>query len=332
MSDNRSRRIRLVGGGIIVAELAVQQTGFAFTSTLPALAAALVVTLVGSFALASYVGKRHGLGIREFDAPMWKLVARLAFSNTLIGIAYIFAVQKLGLGPVAAIGALGVLSVGLTDVWHSISADQPSPVKAWGWRQLGLRGLALLGVLVLTEPWLGEIDLVGLAWAVAAAWCFWNYIKVVFGGLAALEAAQNETNGEDSALVKQGLAVANLLSVPSMALVVLPFGGWGELFSDFVPTIGWGAVAGLLILFVPALLQAAAAGKVSDRVTGVLYCLDTPLAALVGMVGVLLGLLDETQWLGPWGWVGIGLVVIAALFNTLVSPEPPSIEEYSTQN
>ncbi|MGI8335690.1 hypothetical protein ACRYCC_37555 [Actinomadura scrupuli] len=322
MSEQRtSLGTRLFGGGIIVSELAVQQVGFGITSTLPALAVALVVTVAGSVLLAAYVGWRFGMGMRQFDRVMWKLVARVAASNTLIGIAYVLAVQKLGLGPVAAIGAIGVLSVGLTEILRSLGLDQPSPVQIWGYKQLGVRVIALLAVLVMTHPWTGEFDLVGLGWAVAAAWCFWNYVVIVFGPMAARDQ------------VKQGTAVANLLSIPATMLVVWPFGAWGELFTEFSP-VNWGfaVLAGLLVITVPALMQDWAGGKVSARTTGVLYCLDTPIAALIGTVGALLFLLDEVQRPSIVQWVAIGLIMIASLLVVLMGEKPTSPEAQGVQS
>jgi len=311
----------------MMTELLIQQIGFAITAALAPLAAALVVTITGSLVWWAYVRVRFGLPIREFDREMWRKVFRLAISNTMVGIAYILALQALGLPLVALIGAFGVLSVGFKVYWRCFGSARSRPDKVWALQHLGVRGvmLALVGIVLLfLGPLTGTFEgvdlLVGLVWAVVVAWCFWNYITVVFGPLKAQNTEEAPHKSE------QGLAVANLLSIPAIALVIWPFGGWGELFSDF--SLGnwmFAALAGVLTIAIPAHMQVWAATKgVSDRMAGVLYSLDTPIAALVGTVGVGLGLLKEDQMPNPLVLVAIAFMIGAGIRSTLMGDKPPS--------
>jgi threonine/homoserine efflux transporter RhtA len=119
-------------------------------------------------------------------------------------------------------------------------------------------------------------------------------------------------------MVKEGLGIANMLSVPLISLAVLPFGGW-ELMDLHIFLVA--GAAGLAILTIPALLQNwATALRVSARTSGILYAFDSTIAAIIGMIGGHFGF-GEAQSLSLWGWVGILLVLIASICATLLSAE-----------
>lgn len=315
-----SRSLRLVGGGLIVLELAIQQAGFAVSSRIDPLAAALWMAIFGSLLLVGYVRTKGSLGVREFGAAMWVPVVRTAFSNSVIGVAYVIAVAKLGLGVTAAIVALGPLSVGFWGILGSLR-NKERPVRVWAREQLALRVAAFGGVVMVNQPWKWLDDfstdtLIGLVAAVASAVCFWNYIQCVFGKM-------------DETKTKGGLAVANFLSVPLTVFAVWLTGkymGGGLQVAFSTEVIVTGLVAGVLALTIPALLQDLATGKVSERVTGVLYLLDSPIAALLGAAGVFFGLLSENQASDIWVWSGIAIVVLAALRVTLKGDQPAGVK------
>ncbi|WP_141578161.1 hypothetical protein [Actinomadura sp. WMMA1423] len=320
-----SRGLRLVGGGLIVLELAIQQAGFGVSSRVDPLAAALwmsifgSVLLVGYVLLVEYVRGKGSLGITEFGAEMWVPIVRTAFSNGVIGVAYVIAVAKLGLGVTAAIVALGPLSVGFWGILKSLKDEQRSR-RVWAWEQLALRVAAFGGVVMVNQPWhwlddFSAATLIGLVAAVASAVCFWNYIVCVFGKM-------------DETKTKGGLAVANVLSVPLTVFAVWltgKFMGGGLQVAFSKDVIVTGVIAGVLAITVPAILQDWATGKVSDRVTGVLYLLDSPIAAFIGVAGVFFGLLSDNQAAGLWVWGGIAIVVLAALRVTLKGDQPKSV-------
>ncbi|WP_433467320.1 hypothetical protein [Spirillospora sp. CA-128828] len=322
MSQGKTARgLRLVGGGLIVLELLIQQSGFALSSRVDSLAAALWMSVFGSFLLLGYARMYGSFGVRDFGSLMWESVIRVGVSNSVIGVTYVIAVAKLGLGVTAAITALGPLFVGF---WGKPdnpgilrSLGESRPVKMWAWEQIALRAAAFGGVVLVNQPWkwLDDFDAdtaIGLVAAVAAAVCFWNYIVCVFGKM-------------DPEKTKGGLAVANLVSVPLTVFTVWVAGrymGGGMEVALSLKVIGISVVAGVLALTLPAVIQDLATGKVSDRITGVLYLLDSPLAALIGVLGVTLGVLSDNQFPDTWVWVGIAVVVSAALRVTLKGDKP----------
>ncbi|NDU71676.1 hypothetical protein GWI34_03400 [Actinomadura sp. DSM 109109] len=306
-----------MGGVLIGLEIAIQQVGFAVSSRIDPLAAALWMAIFGSLLLVGYVRARGSLGVRQFGAAMWVPTVRTALSNSVIAVAYVIAVAKLGLGVTAAIVALGPLSVGFLGILKCLGDEMHPARRKWAREQIALRFAAFGGVVLVNQPWkwlenFTTDTLIGLVAAVASAVCFWNYIQCVFGKM-------------DETKTKGGLAVANLISVPLTIFAVWLTGlfmGGGLKVAFSTDVIVTGLVAGLLALTIPALLQDLATGKVSERVTGVLYLLDSPIAAGLGVLGVFFGLLSENQSADIWVWSGIAIVVSAALRVTLKGDEP----------
>lgn len=308
MERTFSRGLRYLGAGVLLSELAIMQIGFGFTSNLTAWAATAALNIVGSLLLLVYRVVR-GLSFRKLDGAMWVAIGRVAGSNTLIGAAYIIAVQEVGLGVVAAISAVGPLAVNLIDMLLSLRKRNPVPVRAWARKHLMIRLLALAGVLAVTDPFDGTVNAKGLAWAVVCAACFWNYVKMTFGRM------------REKGRVGEGLALANLFCMPLTAVLVIPFGGW-ESMSWHVLLFG-GLVAGALVLAIPAILQEQATRMgVTEDLGSVLYCFDTPIAVLVGLTGAGLGWLADVQ--RPTGWVlaGMLLVLIASLGSVRLGDKP----------
>ncbi|NDU71675.1 hypothetical protein GWI34_03395 [Actinomadura sp. DSM 109109] len=297
--------------------IVIQQAGFAVGSIIDPLAAALWMAVFGGLLLALSVRATGSLGVRQFDTAMWVPTLQTGFSNSVTAVAYVIAVAELGLGVTAAIVALGPLSVGFLGILKCLRDKEHPARQEWAREQIALRFVAFGGVVLVNRPWkwlenFTTDTLIGLVAAVASAVCFWNYINCVFGMM-------------DETKTKGGLAVANLIAVPLTIFAVwlagkFMGGGMEVAFSPDVIVIG--LVAGLLALTIPALLQDLATGKVSERVTGVLYLLDSPIAAGIGAVGVLLGILSETQSTDIWVWSGIAIVVSAALRVTLKGDEP----------
>src|ERR1700712_4121553 len=91
------------------------------------------------------------------------LLACVALGVVTAGVTMLFmaAVARLPLGTASALEFLGPLSVAV--------ARGKRGSKLWP-------VLAAVGVLLLTEPWRGTVDLVGIAFALGAAACWAGYI------------------------------------------------------------------------------------------------------------------------------------------------------------
>src|SRR6478752_74563 len=179
------------------------------------------------------------------------LRAGIALGVVTAGLTMLFmaAVARLPLGTASAIEYLGPLGV--------------AAARSHRARQLLWPALAGVGVLLLTRPWEGTADLVGVGFALAAATCWAAYILLT-------QAVGDEVSG------LQGLAV----SLPVAGLVATAVAG-GSVLPHLTPTV---ALAGLglalLLPVVPFSLERLALRRLTTAAFGTLMSLE-PAIALV---------------------------------------------------
>ncbi|TDC97512.1 EamA family transporter [Actinomadura sp. 7K507] len=163
--------------------------------------------------------------------------------------------------------------------------------------------LAGAGVVLLARGG-GDLDPVGVAFALAAGACWAAYIL--------LSAATGQRFAGSS-----GLAVASIVGTAA----ILPLGvaeGGAQMLDPRLLLIGLGV--GLLSSVIPYTLELDALRRMPTRVFGVLMSLEPAAAALVGMA--LLGeLLTGRQW------VAIVCVVAASVGATRSQRDPPGAPE-----
>lgn len=97
--------------------------------------------------------------VRDLTRSDAGTVLALGVATGLVTVTFLSAIERIPLGTAVAIEFLGPLGVA---AFH-----RPGP------RRLVWPTLALVGVALLTEPWVGEIDPVGVALAVLAG-CGWG--------------------------------------------------------------------------------------------------------------------------------------------------------------
>jgi inner membrane transporter RhtA len=208
--------------------------------------------------------------IRRRDLP--GLLA-LGVTSGLMGVAILGAIERIPLGTAVAIGFLGPLTV--------------AAVRSHSRAALVWPALALAGVALLTEPWIGAINGVGVAYAVATAICWGTYILLT------------QRVGDRFTGIK-GLTV----TVP-IAAVTTAFVGIPQASGHLTPTVIAAAV-GLALLFpvVTFALEMAALRRMTHTAFGTLMALEPA-------VGVVLGLLVLHQKPSVLQIAGILLVVLA---------------------
>ena len=212
--------------------------------------------------------------------PRSTVAACVGLGVVTAGVTLLFmqAVARLPIGTASALEFLGPLSVAVLRGRGS---------GRWLWPLL-----AALGVLLLTEPWSGRADPVGVAYALAAACCWAGYILLT------------QRVGDRVA----GLAGLSL-SMPVAGLVatgaVLVSGG--EMFGELTPGL-WLAGLGLALLLpvVPFSLELLALRRLTTAAFGTLMCLEPGIALVVGLE--VLGQVPSAVAL-----VGIGFVVAAGI-------------------
>jgi len=211
----------------------------------------------------------------RFRRPI--LLATVALGVVTAGVTMLFmaAIARMPLGVASALEFLGPLGVAVA--------------RGRGRRRLLWPGLAAAGVLVLTHPWQGGGDLLGIVFALGAAACWAGYILLT-------QAVGDEVAGLG------GLAV----SIPVAALVTTPFAG-SDIAGALTPHLlltGFGLA--LLLPVVPFGLEMYALRRLTTAAFGTLMCLEPALAVLAGLA--LLG-----QVPSPWALAGVALVVAAGL-------------------
>jgi inner membrane transporter RhtA len=200
-------------------------------------------------------------------------VVALGVTTGVTTVAFISAIDRIPLGTAVAIEFLGPLSVAV--------------LRAHDRRLLVWPLLAFVGVLLLTEPWQGSVDRVGVGFAALAA-CGWAaYILLTqhvgdrFAGL-------------------QGLSITIPVAALTAAVVGVPQ-AWGHL--------SWGVVVAafglaLLLPVLPFSLELLALRRLTAAAFGTLMALEPAL-------GLLMGLLVLSQVPSPLQVLGVVLVVVA---------------------
>jgi inner membrane transporter RhtA len=217
----------------------------------------------------------------RLDRRAWAVVAGYGVVLGVMNLCFYLALARIPLGVVVTIEFLGPLAV-------AIGGSRRWLDGLWAL-------LAAAGVVVLTEG-RGDLHLVGILFALAAAACWGCYI------LLSAALGRHTTDGG-------GLALGMVLA----AAVVVPVGvldSGTALLQPWVLLVGLGVA--LLSSVIPYSLELEALRRIPPKVFGVLMSLEPAVAALVGLV-----VLHEA--LGPVQWLAILLVVAASVGATRTS-------------
>lgn len=207
--------------------------------------------------------------VRRHDVPA---LVGLGVTTGLVTIAFLAAIERIPLGTAVSIEFLGPLTV--------------AAIRAHSRRALAWPVLALIGVLLLTEPWRGHLNPAGVAFAALAALGWATYIILTqhigdrFTGLGGL-----------SITVPVAALTAATIGVPQAAGHITP----GILL----------AAAGLALLLpvLPFALEMLALRRMTTTAFGTLMALEPA-------IGVVLGLLVLHQ--RPEAIHVVGIVVVVA--------------------
>jgi inner membrane transporter RhtA len=213
---------------------------------------------------------------RPLDYSRAGLLAGVALGCVTAGMTMLFmaAVARLPLGIASALEFLGPFGVAV--------------LRGRGARALW-PALAAIGVVLLTEPWHGDVDAVGVAYSLGAGACWSGYILLT------------QRVGDEVAGLG-GLAI----SMPVAALVATAVAGptvLGHLTWQLA-AIGLGLA--ILLPLVPFTLEMLALRRLTTAAFGTLMCLEPAVALLIGLV-----VLRQA----PHGWavIGIACVVTAGI-------------------
>ena len=202
----------------------------------------------------------------------------LGVATAGVTILFMMAVARIPLGTASALEFLGPLGVAVA--------------KGRGRGRLLWPALAGLGVVLLTEPWTGSVDPIGVLFALCGALCWASYILLT------------QRVGDEVAGLR-GLAV----SMPVAALVATLAAGpatFGRLTPQLL-LIGLGLA--ILLPVIPFALELLALRRLTTAAFGTLMSLEPGFA-------MLMGLLILHQIPALFGVAGIALVVVAGIGAT----------------
>lgn len=183
------------------------------------------------------------------------LLACLALGvvTAFITILFMFAVERIPVGTASALEFLGPLGVAVLRSSNRRAALWPV--------------LALIGVLMLTEPWRSTVDPIGVAYALGAAACWAMYILLT-------------QRVGDAVSGMQGLAI----SMPVAAVVATAVLG-----GSVIPDLTWqhaliGLGLAILLPVIPFALEMMALRRMTTASFGTLMALEPAMALLLGLV------------------------------------------------
>jgi inner membrane transporter RhtA len=211
----------------------------------------------------------------------------LGVVTAAITLLFMAAVDRIPLGTASALEFLGPLGVAV--------------VHGRGRNRLLWPGLAAAGVVLLTEPWTGAVDPVGVLYALASAVCWAAYILLT------------QRVGDEVAGIN-GLAV----SMPVAGLVAtIAVGPW--VFDRMTPEILLiGIGLAILLPVVPFALELLALRRLTTAAFGTLMSMEPAFAMIVGLV-----MLHQVP--GAAGVIGICFVVAAGIGAARTGARPAPI-------
>jgi inner membrane transporter RhtA len=204
------------------------------------------------------------------------LLACVALGVVTAAVTMLFtsAIARMPLGTASALEFLGPLGVAVA--------------RGHGGRRIW-PALAAVGVVLLTEPWQGGSDLVGVAFALGAAICWAGYILLT-------QRVGDEVSG------LRGLTV----SMPVAAVVATLVAGPSVLDNLTWQVLLMGLGLAVLLPVTPFVLEMLALRRLTTAAFGTLMSLEPAVALVIGLVA-----LHQVPGVAPL--LGIAFVVVAGL-------------------
>lgn len=210
-----------------------------------------------------------------FTRSTFMACVALGVVTASVTLLFMAALDRIPLGTASALEFLGPLGVAVA--------------QGRGGRRILWPGLAAVGVVLLTDPWAGTVDPVGVFYALAAGVCWGGYILLtqrVGDGVAGI-------NGLAVSMPVAGV-VATLVAGPAVLAKMTPE----------ILLIGIGLA--VLLPVVPFALEMMSLRRLTTATFGTLMSLEPAFALIVGII-----VLDQIP--GAWAVVGICLVVAAGV-------------------
>nr|WP_090339137.1 EamA family transporter [Mycolicibacterium malmesburyense] len=188
-----------------------------------------------------------------FTWATFRMCVVLGVVTAGITLLFMAALARIPLGTASAIEFLGPLGVAV--------------VHGTGRGRVMWPGFAAVGVLLLTQPWAGHVDGVGVLYALASAVCWAGYILLT-------QRVGDEVSGMNGLAVS--MPVAGIVATLAVGHLVLP-----RLTVDIL-LIGIGLA--ILLPVVPFALELLALRRLTTAAFGTLMALEPGFAMIVGLI------------------------------------------------
>jgi inner membrane transporter RhtA len=208
--------------------------------------------------------------VRRGDVPV---LLGLGVTTGLMTVAFLAAIERIPLGTAVAVEFLGPLTV--------------AAVRSHRARALLWPAVALLGVVLMTRPWRGDVNAAGLGFAGLAAVGWAMYILLT-------QRVGDRFNGV------RGLSITVPVAAATAAVIGVPQAAGHLTFQILAAALG----LAILLPVLPFALEMLALRRMTHTAFGTLMALEPA-------IGVVLGLFVLHQRPSPPQIVGMGLVVLA---------------------
>ncbi|MCU0279465.1 MAG: EamA family transporter [Candidatus Nanopelagicales bacterium] len=213
--------------------------------------------------------------LRGMAWPDLRAALVLGMATGLITTSFLTAIERIPLGTAVAIEFLGPLGV-------AVARSRSRALLVWP-------ALALVGVLLLTEPWQGTVDLIGVLLAVISAVGWATYIVLTqhvgdrFEGL-------------------QGLSITIPVAAVTAAVIGVPQAAGNITWQVVLTAFG----LALLLPVIPFSLEMLALRRLTTSAFGTLMALEPAFGLLMGVI-----VLSQIPHVGQIA--GVALVVVAGI-------------------
>lgn len=213
--------------------------------------------------------------LSDYSSSDLRVALVLGLMTGTMTLFFLASIERIPLGTAVAIDFLGPLGVAV--------------FRSQNRRNLVWPVLALVGVLLLTEPWTGQVDLVGVMLAAVAALGWAGYILLT-------QVVGDRFGGVD------GLAITIPIAALAASVVGIPQ-AWGNLtWEIMLQAVG----LALLLPVIPFALELQALRRLTTAAFGTLMAIEPAVATVWGVL-----LLSQVPH--PYQFLGVGLVVIAGI-------------------
>jgi inner membrane transporter RhtA len=211
----------------------------------------------------------------------------LGVVTAAVTLLFMASIARIPLGTASALEFLGPLGVAV--------------IQGRGRNRFAWPSLAAVGVVLLTQPWAGTIDLLGVLYALGAAVCWAGYILLT-------QRVGDGVEGVNGLAVSMGVAAVFATLVVGSSVI--------PRITPEVLLLGIGLA--ILLPVVPFTLELMALRRLNTASFGTLMSLEPAFAMLIGFVVL-------AQEPGTAGVVGICLVVAAGVGAARAGARKPAL-------